>query len=121
MKRYKEITNSSEEELERIEELAMTDECEAYDSLVELRDRVRARREEVECSKPPFGGGDRPLGREDDAGVKRIGKIDERIESLAKEFGEGGPHDMLKMMYPNDDVDDEDFEDGFDLEGFYED
>ena len=34
MKRYKEMTNSIEEELERIEELSMTDEGEAYDNLV---------------------------------------------------------------------------------------
>ena len=121
MKRYKEMTNSIEEELERIEELAMTDECEAYDNLVELRDRVRDLREEVNCSESPFSDWDSPLVREYDAVVKRIGKIDERIESLAKEFGEVDPHDMLKMMYPNDDVDDEDFEDGFDLEDFYED
>ena len=121
MKRYKEMTNSIEEELERIEELAMTDECEAYDNLVELRDRVRDLREEVNCSEPPFSDWDSPLVREYDAVVKRIGKIDERIESLAKEFGEFDPHDMFQMMYPNDDVDDEDFEDGFDLEDFYED
>ena len=121
MKGYKEMTNSIEEELERIEELAMTDECEAYDNLVELRDRVRDLREEVNCSEPPFSDWVSPLVREYDAVVKRIGKIDERIASLAKEFGAVDPHDMLKMMYPNDDVDDEDFEDGFDLEDFYED
>ena len=50
MKRYKEMTNSIEEELERIEVLAMTDEGEAYDNLVELRDKVRDLREEVNCS-----------------------------------------------------------------------
>ena len=50
MKRYKEMTNSIEEELERIEELAMTDEGVAYDNLVELRDKVRDLREEVNCS-----------------------------------------------------------------------
>ena len=121
MKRYKEMTNSIEEELERIEELAMTDECEAYDNLVELRDRVRDLREEVNCSEPPFSDWDRPILREYEAVVSRLDKIDKRIESLAKEFGEVDPHDMLKMMYPNDDVDDEDFEDGFDLEDFYED
>ena len=54
MKRYKEMTNSIEEELERIEVLAMTDEGEAYDNLVELRDKVRDHREEVNCSEPPF-------------------------------------------------------------------
>lgn len=54
MKRYKEMTNSIEEELERIEVLAMTDEGEAYDNLVELRDKVRDLREEVNCSEPPF-------------------------------------------------------------------
>lgn len=29
--------------------------------------------------------------------------------------------EIMEMMYPNDDIDDEDFEDGFDLEDFYKD
>lgn len=121
MKRYKEMTNSIEEELERIEELSMTDEGEAYDNLVELRDKVRDLREEVNCSEPSFSDWNNPILREYEAVVSRLDIIDKRIESLTKEFGEIDPHDMLKMMYPNDDVDDEDFEDGFDLEDFYED
>ena len=43
------------------------------------------------------------------------------MTELFREFGEEDPQDILRMMYPNEDIDSEDFEDGFDLEDFYED
>lgn len=43
------------------------------------------------------------------------------IRRIYRECGGYDAHDMLQMMYPDEDVDSEDFEDGFDLEDFYED
>lgn len=50
-----------------------------------------------------------------------MSKITNGIANIRTEITGYDEREMMNMMYPNDDVDSEDFEDGFDLEDFYED
>lgn len=47
----------------------------------------------------------------------RITKNIKKIKAEINDFDERG---IMEMMYPNEDIDSEDFEDGFDLEDFYD-
>ena len=48
---------------------------------------------------------------------RRITKNIEKIKAEIHGYDERG---IMEMMYPNEDIDSEDFENGFDLEDFYE-
>ena len=48
---------------------------------------------------------------------RRITKNIKKVKAEINGFDERG---IMEMMYPNEDIDSEDFEDGFDLEDFYE-
>lgn len=50
-----------------------------------------------------------------------MSKIMNGIANVRTEITGYDEREMMKMMYPNEDIDSEDFEDGFDLEDFYED
>lgn len=47
-------------------------------------------------------------------------RITKNIKKIKAEINGYDEHGIMEMMYPNEDIDSEDFEDGFDLEDFYE-
>ena len=48
-------------------------------------------------------------------------RIAKKMEDLRREITGYDERAIMDMMYPNEDIDSEDFEDGFDMEDFYED
>ena len=48
-------------------------------------------------------------------------RIAQKIKDLHSEITGYDDRAIMEMMYPNEDIDSEDFEDGFDMEDFYED
>ena len=48
-------------------------------------------------------------------------RIAKKIKDLRSEITGYDDRAIMEMMYPNEDIDSEDFEDGFDLEDFYQD
>lgn len=48
-------------------------------------------------------------------------RIAKKMEALRREITGYDERAIMGMMYPNEDIDSEDFEDGFDMEDFYED
>ncbi len=47
-------------------------------------------------------------------------RIEKKIVDLRREITGYDEREIMQMMYPNEDIDSEDFEDGFDLEDFYD-
>lgn len=47
-------------------------------------------------------------------------RIEKKIETLRREITGYDEREIMQMMYPDADIDSEDFEDGFDLEDFYD-
>lgn len=50
-----------------------------------------------------------------------MSKIMNGIANIRSELTGYDEREMMKMMYPNEDIDSEDFEDGFDIEDYYDD
>lgn len=55
------------------------------------------------------------------AARKLVNRVQKRMENLRREITGYDERAIMEMMYPNEDIDSEDFEDGFDPEDFYED
>lgn len=51
---------------------------------------------------------------------KLSNRIEQKIVNLRREITGYDEREIMQMMYPNEDVDSEDFEDGFDIEDFYD-
>lgn len=51
---------------------------------------------------------------------KLSNRIEQKIVNLRREITGYDEREIMQMMYPNEDVDFEDFEDGFDIEDFYD-
>ena len=47
-------------------------------------------------------------------------RIEQKNVNLRREITGYDEREIMQMMYPNEDVDSEDFEDGFDIEDFYD-
>lgn len=47
--------------------------------------------------------------------------VQEKVNDLRREATGYDEREIMQMMYPDEDIDSEDFEDGFDIEDFYED
>lgn len=51
---------------------------------------------------------------------KLSNRIEQKLVNLRREITGYDEREIMQMMYPDEDVDSEDFEDGFDLEDFYD-
>lgn len=51
---------------------------------------------------------------------KLSNRIEQKIVNLRREITGYDEREIMQMMYPNEDVDSEGFEDGFDIEDFYD-
>lgn len=51
---------------------------------------------------------------------KLSNRIEQKIVNLRREITGYDEREIMQMMYSNEDVDSEDFEDGFDIEDFYD-
>lgn len=51
---------------------------------------------------------------------KLSNRIEQQIINLRREITGYDEREIMQMMYPNEDIDSEDFEDGFDIEDFYD-
>lgn len=51
---------------------------------------------------------------------KLSNRIEKKIVNLRREITGYDGREIMQMMYPNEDIDSEDFEDGFDVEDFYD-
>lgn len=51
---------------------------------------------------------------------KLSNRIEQKIVNLRREITGYDEREIMQMMYTNEDVDSEDFEDGFDIEDFYD-
>lgn len=51
---------------------------------------------------------------------KLSNRIEQKNVNLRREITGYDEREIMQMMYPNEDVDSEDFEDGFDIEDFYD-
>lgn len=51
---------------------------------------------------------------------KLSNRIEQKLVNLHREITGYDEREIMQMMYPNEDVDSEDFEDEFDIEDFYD-
>lgn len=112
MKHDQEILNQLRELLSRIEEIegdcTYGDEnsCEILDELVNIKSKADDLSFQMDVYQKCRG---------------IISKIMNGIANIRSEITGYDEREMMKMMYPNEDIDSDDFEDGFDIEDFYED
>ena len=130
MKRAQTLVDSLKQiqsRLEEIEENYEQDYDAALDELDQLNDKVGEIADELYAYEDHlFSSKSKLDGFVDNAeschsGRILVDKIGKKIADIRYEITGYDERETLQMMYPDDDIDSEDFEDGFDIEDFYED
>lgn len=127
------ITNNIEKlreieaQLTEIEENCDKDYAEAAEVLNNLKEKAEEHAEPIfdyeawlYDSNKAFDPKFMAQAEEAQEGKRLAAKVLKRIKSLQYEITGYDEREMMEMMYPNEDIDSEDFEDGFDLEDFYD-
>ena len=124
------ITKELQEMLSRLNELANNYDKKETQVLDELDDIVKRYDETVDHLyhfEEHLYSGDKNLdyfakkAEECHQAHKLRERIAKKMEDLRREITGYDERAIMDMMYPNEDIDSEDFEDGFDMEDFYED
>ena len=130
MRSKESFTKELQEMLSRLNELANNYDKKETQVLDELDDIVKRYDETVDHLyhfEEHLQSGDKNLdyfakkAEECHQAHKLRERIAKKMEDLRREITGYDERAIMDMMYPNEDIDSEDFEDGFDLEDFYED
>lgn len=115
MKHDEEILNQLQELYSRIEEIES--ECESGEEYDLERSDIMDELDSIKDKADNLA--DRLYEYYKCRGV--MSKIMNGIANIRTELTGYDEREMMKMMYPNEDIDSEDFEDGFDIEDYYDD
>lgn len=129
MEQYESFTLSLKAMLSRLDELQETyssDEDKALDELDRMEDRLEDIGEELSrFDEYLYSGNKNPdyfekKDEECQIADKLYKRAKKTIACLRKEITGYDERQIMRMMYPDDDIDSDDFEDGFDMEDFYD-
>lgn len=124
------FTKELQEMLSRLNELAVNydkKEPQALDELDEIAEKYDETVDHLYHFEEHLYSGDKDLdyfakkAEECHQAHKLRERIAKKIKDLRSEITGYDDRAIMEMMYPNEDIDSEDFEDGFDIEDFYQD
>lgn len=124
------FTKELQEMLSRLNELAVNyakKEPQALDELDEIAEKYDETVDHLYHFEEHLYSGDKNLdyfakkAEECHQAHKLRERIAKKIKDLRSEITGYDDRAIMEMMYPNEDIDSEDFEDGFDIEDFYQD
>lgn len=130
MRAKESFTKELQEMLSRLNELAVNydkKEPQALDELDEIAEKYDETVDRLFHFEEHLYSGDKNLdyfakkAEECHQAHKLHERIAQKIKDLRSEITGYDDRAIMEMMYPNEDIDSEDFEDGFDMEDFYED
>ena len=130
MRAKESFTKELQEMLSRLNELAINydkKEPQALDELDEIAEKYDETVDRLFHFEEHLYSGDKNLdyfakkAEECHQAHKLRERIAKKIKDLRSEITGYDERAIMEMLYPNEDIDSEDFEDGFDMEDFYED
>lgn len=130
MRAKESFTKELQEMLSRLNELAVNydkKEPQALDELDEIAEKYDETVDHLYHFEEHLYSGDKDLdyfekkAEECHQAHKLRERIAKKIKDLRSEITGYDERAIMEMMYPNEDIDSEDFEDGFDIEDFYQD
>lgn len=130
MRSKESFTKELQEMLSRLNELALNydkKEPQALDELDKIAEKYDETVDHLYHFEEHLYSGDKNLdyfakkAEECQQAHKLRERVAKKIKDLRSEITGYDERAIMEMMYPNEDIDSEDFEDGFDLEDFYED
>lgn len=130
MRAKESFTKELQEMLSRLNELAVNydkKEPQALDELDEIAEKYDETVDRLFHFEEHLYSGDKNLdyfakkAEECHQAHKLRERIAKKIKDLRSEITGYDERAIMEMLYPNEDIDSEDFEDGFDMEDFYED
>ena len=130
MRAKESFTKELQEMLSRLNELAVNydkKEPQALDELDEIAEKYDETVDRLFHFEEHLYSGDKNLdyfakkAEECHQAHKLRERIAKKIKYLSSEITGYDERAIMEMLYPNEDIDSEDFEDGFDMEDFYED
>lgn len=112
--------------LDEIQENYASDEDNALSDLDEIKDELEEINEHLFHFEDHLYTGDKDpnyfvkKAEECHHARELSNRVEKKIVDLRREITGYDEREIMQMMYPDEDIDSEDFEDGFDLEDFYD-